>query len=166
MVVVCTAVSALGQADTLAVDTLIIVEVKALYSEMDSTLADSVVSYARLFIGKPYAYGSTSGKSFDCSGYTQFVFSKHDIQLARSSSSQAEQCEKIKPRKASKGDLIFFTGRNSKSKNVGHVGIVTEVDGDRIRMIHATVHGGVMEEWYNDSDYFRKRMLFVGRIAK
>lgn len=126
--------------------------------------ADSLILFAREFIGKPYAYGSTSGKSFDCSGFTQYVFNRHGISLPHSSASQAETCEKIKPKQAQKGDLIFFKGRSTKKKSVGHVAIVTEVDGERIRMIHATVHGGVMEEWYNDSKYFKPRFLFVGRV--
>lgn len=128
--------------------------------------ADSLIHLARKFIGRPYAYGSTSGKSFDCSGYTQYVFEKAGITLPHSSGSQAEICEKIKPKHAKKGDLIFFKGRSTKKKSVGHVAIVTEVDGDRIRMIHATVHGGVMEEWYNDSKYFKPRFLFVGRVRR
>jgi cell wall-associated NlpC family hydrolase len=127
---------------------------------------DSLIHFARKFVGRPYAYGSTSGKSFDCSGYTQYVFEKAGIKLPHSSSSQADMCEKIKPKHAQKGDLVFFKGRSTKKKSVGHVAIVTEVDGERIRMIHATVHGGVMEEWYNDSQYFKPRFLFVGRVRR
>ncbi len=139
---------------------------------LDTTLlsqvenVDSLIHFARRFIGRPYAYGSTSGKSFDCSGYTQYVFEKGGIKLPHSSASQAEICEKIKPKHAQKGDLIFFKGRSTKKKSVGHVAIVTEVDGERVRMIHATVHGGVMEEWYNDSKYFKPRFLFIGRIKE
>ncbi len=150
--------------DSLQIDSSSVAIDTVVLASIDTSLADSMVFFARTFIGKPYVYGSTSGKSFDCSGYTQHVFGKHKIDLPHSSGGQAQMCDKIKPQHAQKGDLVFFTGRNAGSKAVGHVAMVTDVDGKRIKMIHATVHGGVMEEWYNESAYFSKRFLFVGRL--
>jgi cell wall-associated NlpC family hydrolase len=150
--------------DSLLIDSSSVALDTVVLASIDTSLADSMVFFARTYLGKPYVYGSTSGKSFDCSGYTQHVFGKHKIDLPHSSGGQAQMCEKIKPQHAQKGDLVFFTGRNAGSKAVGHVAMVTDVDGKRIKMIHATVHGGVMEEWYNESAYFSKRFLFVGRL--
>ena len=38
--------------------------------------ADSVVAYARTFLGTPYKLGAVGPKQFDCSSYTRYVY-KH-----------------------------------------------------------------------------------------
>lgn len=64
---------------------------------------------------------------------------------------------------ASKGDLIFFTGRNSQSETVGHVGIVTESKNGLIYFIHASVQAGVIVS-NTGEEYYKKRLMFVKRI--
>ncbi len=158
---------AAGQvADSLKTDNVVFTTDTTAHLAIDSGKADSVIQFARKFIGHPYAYGSTSGKSFDCSGYTQHVLAGFDVKLPHSSSGQFTECYSIMVNEVQKGDLLFFTGRNSGSKTIGHVSIVTEVHGDRIKMIHATTHGGVIEEWMNDSKYFKPRLLHAGRLKQ
>jgi hypothetical protein len=60
--------------------------------------------------------------------------------------------------------LLFFSGRKVSKKNIGHVSMVKAVEGDRILMIHATLQSGVMQEYYPDSEYFRKRFISAGRL--
>ncbi|HET6993093.1 MAG TPA: NlpC/P60 family protein, partial [Bacteroidia bacterium] len=48
-------------------------------------LCDSVVNYAKTFLGTKYKYASCSPKSgFDCSGFTWFVFNHYGISIPRS----------------------------------------------------------------------------------
>ena len=40
-----------------------------------SDLGSQIVAYAKQFLGTPYVYGANGPKSFDCSGFTKYVYS-------------------------------------------------------------------------------------------
>ena len=46
-----------------------------------TTSASKVVSYAKSFLGKPYVWGAQGPSSFDCSGFTYYVFKNKDIEF-------------------------------------------------------------------------------------
>jgi cell wall-associated NlpC family hydrolase len=48
-------------------------------------LRDSIVNYAKSFLGTPYKYACASPSGFDCSGFTWFVFNHFKIEVPRSS---------------------------------------------------------------------------------
>lgn len=76
-----------------------------------------VVSYARHFIGIPYAWGgSTPGSGFDCSGLVRYVYAHFGIRLPHSSFADLGHGRRIGRRSLRPGDLVFFYG-------AGHVGI-------------------------------------------
>ena len=53
--------------------------------------ADKVIEFAKTLLGKPYVWGAEGPSSFDCSGYTQYVFKKSvGISLPRVSREQAK----------------------------------------------------------------------------
>ena len=64
------------------------------------------------------------------------------------------------------GDLVFFTSPNS-GRNVGHVGIIMEVDmlNDTFKFIHASSSGGVKISNSTDGNYER-RYIGVRRVAQ
>lgn len=124
---------------------------------------DSILFEAKKQIGTPYGYGSNSTKRFDCSGLTRHCYSKVGVELPHSSAAQAKLGEKIKLKDAQSGDLIFFKGRSTKGKNIGHVAIVVSNEGGEIRMIHATSRGVIIDH-YNSSEYYTKRFVEVRRI--
>jgi cell wall-associated NlpC family hydrolase len=64
------------------------------------------------------------------------------------------------------GDLVFFTGRNARSKKVGHVGIVVDSgkNGNFI-FIHASTSKGVTVT-SSTEDYYRERYLSARRVVK
>ncbi|MBN7274991.1 LysM peptidoglycan-binding domain-containing protein [Ligilactobacillus pobuzihii] len=78
----------------------------------------SAVSYANSFLGSSYVYGGTSPAGFDCSGFTQYVYSKYGKTLPRTSQAQANAGTRISTSQAQPGDLIITNGG-------GHVGIAT-----------------------------------------
>jgi peptidoglycan DL-endopeptidase CwlO len=90
-----------------------------------------MVSYAERFVGTPYRYGAVGPSSFDCSGFTGFVFAHFGRVLPRTSYAQlAAGAPVTGPLR--RGDLLFWDG-------AGHVGIYV---GAR-RFISATVHRGI-----------------------
>ncbi len=70
--------------------------------------------------GKPYRYGSTGPSSFDCSGFTGYVFSKVGKSLPRTSRAQRRATQPVPNSQARPGDLIFMT---DNGRDIGHVGI-------------------------------------------
>ena len=127
------------------------------------TLHDSIIDYGKLFLNTPYRYGSKGDKSFDCSGFTTFVFNNFGYNLERSSADQAEQAPAIRKEELKKGDLVFFEGRRRNGK-VGHVGIVVETrDSGNFDFIHAAVKSGVTISNSRES-YYAPRFVKAGRI--
>ncbi len=70
--------------------------------------------------GLPYRYGAAGPRAFDCSGYTQYVFKKQHINLARTAAAQYRHTKHVSHMKAKVGDLVFFYN----ASGVYHVGIV------------------------------------------
>lgn len=126
---------------------------------------NDMICYAQNFIGIPYHYGSVGTTSFDCSGFTSYIFKQFGLELPRSSRDQSLLGFKVKSDQARKGDLIFFKGRSTKSSFVGHVGIVVSEIGDKLTFIHASVHKGITIDNI-DLKYYKDRFLYVKRILE
>lgn len=105
--------------------------------------AESIIDYAKTFDGVKYKYGGTTKKGMDCSGLIVTSFQKEAIQLPRSTSQLAVVGDWVDVKEVQKGDLLFFaTSKNSR--NVNHVGIVTEARTGFVEFIHASTSRGVM----------------------
>lgn len=124
---------------------------------------DSLVSYAREYIGTPYGYGQSNGKRFDCSGFTSFVFSHYGYTLARSSREQYLEGDSVKRGQWQVGDLVFFAGRNGGQSRVGHVGIVVESNGEQFDFIHASTSRGVIVS-HSTERYYASRYIGARRV--
>ncbi|MGL5712616.1 MAG: SH3 domain-containing protein [Paraclostridium sp.] len=84
--------------------------------------ADAVIEYAKKQLGKPYVWGAEGPDSFDCSGYTQYVFRNSvGISIPRVSRDQSKYGQSVSRSNLQKGDLIFFD--TDKDGSVNHVGI-------------------------------------------
>ncbi len=128
------------------------------------TLPDSIIDYGKLFLNKPYHYGSKGEKSFDCSGFTTFVYKNFGYNLERSSADQAQQAPTVHKQDIKKGDLVFFEGRRRNGR-VGHVGIVVETkDSGSFDFIHAAVGKGVTIS-NSHEPYYAQRFVKAGRIV-
>lgn len=129
-----------------------------------SALHDEVIQYGRKYLGKPYRYAAKGPHSFDCSGYTSFVFSKFGYKLSPSSAGQDRQVSTIKRKEElAKGDLVFFEGR-ARNGRVGHVGIVTDVKRNgEFDFIHASTNNGVIIS-KSTEPYYASRYLRGGRV--
>jgi len=134
--------------------------------ESASSLQNELIDYGRKFIGKPYRYAGKGPGSFDCSGFTSFVFSKFGYKLDPSSGGQERQFPAIRRKEdLQKGDLVFFEGRRGDGI-VGHVGIVTETRRDgTFRFIHASTNFGVIIS-SSSEPYYASRYLRGGRVLE
>ena len=133
-------------------------------SEASEMVAD-MISYAKKFLGTRYVRGGKSPKGFDCSGFTSYVFSQFGYSLSASSAAQYGQGEKLERDEISAGDLLFFTGRNSRSGRVGHVGIALSNDPEtgEITFIHAAISGGIRIDRIS-APYYAARFIGAKRV--
>lgn len=104
---------------------------------------DSLINYSEKFLGIPYVYGGKSPKGFDCSGYVSYIFRHFNIYTPVRAMDYAHFGEKVSKDCVQPGDVICFKGRSLTSSNIGHVGIVTAVDGDEITFINAASSKGI-----------------------
>ena len=147
-------------------DTLISQDSTLLLNSVQATsLADSLLTYAKQFLGKRYHMGGDGPDSFDCSGFTSFVFGHFGFKLNRSSDSQMANGTPIKSQTDLRpGDLVFYAGRKP-SNHIGHVGIVVENDpkSNTFTFIHAACNGGVIISKSNEP-YYAQRYISACRV--
>lgn len=132
-------------------------------SAAPATITDSIINYGKQFLNRPYRYGSTGSDTFDCSGFTSFVYHNFGYNLEHSSAQQAQQFDTVKRNFLKTGDLVFFSG-SRKSKRIGHVGIVTEAKEDgRFNFIHASCDKGVTIS-SSEEPYYSHRYVKANRV--
>lgn len=132
--------------------------------ESNILLVDSIVNFSKLYLGKPYRGGGKGPNSFDCSGFTSFVFNNFGIKLGSSSSDQAEQVPQIKKEDIQPGDLVFYNGRRRGSR-VGHVGmVITKHENGDFDFIHSASSIGISIS-NSESDYYSRRYVGAGRAV-
>ena len=128
-------------------------------------VADDIIKEAGQHLGKPYKYAGNGPESFDCTGFTCYVFNKSGYKLSRTSSDQAKNGREVKGgiENYQKGDLIIFGGRSTK-KTPGHVGIFIAADSlnKSFTFIHASSSGVTIS--HSDEPYYAQRFLGVRRI--
>lgn len=78
----------------------------------------TVVATAKNYIGSKYVYGATGPNSFDCSGFTQYVFKLHGVSLNRTAAAQYSNGVAVDRANLQPGDLVMF-GKSG----INHVGI-------------------------------------------
>lgn len=99
---------------------------------------DSIIVYAKKYLGTPYVYASNNPKrGFDCSGFVSYVFNNFCVTLPRSSSGYKNLGRALKPEEFKVGDVLVFYGYKNKNI-VGHVGIICEANGMQSKFIHAS----------------------------
>ena len=128
------------------------------------SLTDSVVNFGKFFLKTPYHFGSPGVSSFDCSGFTSYVYRNFGYKLEHSSADQANQFDSVDRCQLKAGDLVFFSGHR-RSKHVGHVGIVTLAkENGEFDFIHAAVHSGVTIS-NSSEEYYTKRFVKASRVV-
>lgn len=105
-------------------------------SAYSSKLRQSIVNYAKKFIGSPYRWGSESLYGIDCSGLVQAAFRHAKIPLPRVAAEQAQVGSVVSKSQLKPGDLVFF---NTTGALFSHVGIYVGNN----QFVSATTSNGV-----------------------
>lgn len=80
-----------------------------------------IVDEALKHVGKSYSYGASGPNSFDCSGFSSYVYRQVGYSLPHSSNTQGTLGSYVSKELLALGDLVFFSNRSDRSIN--HVGI-------------------------------------------
>lgn len=76
-----------------------------------------VVEIAKRYLGRPYRWAASGPDSFDCSGFTMFVYAQVGVRLPHSSRAQIDAGQRVSRANLQPGDLVFF------GSPIHHVGI-------------------------------------------
>lgn len=110
----------------------------------------------KIYKGIPYKYGGTDKRGFDCSGFTQKVYSNaFNIQLPRTTKAMGKVGNKVSKRKLKPGDLVFFR----PTRKYRHVGIFIGNN----TFIHSSTSKGVIKSNL-DNPYWEKKYKYAKRI--
>lgn len=124
----------------------------------------TVVRTAYSYKGTPYKYGGTSKSGIDCSALMQNSFAKAGYQIPRTSKEQSKYGKKVSWSAAKPGDIVFFKFKEKGNKWY-HSGMITKVDGDAIKFVHASSSRGVVESSLN-AKYYKDNVKTFRRVIK
>lgn len=82
-----------------------------------------VLKTAMSLEGKKYKYGGSGPETFDCSGFTMYVYGRAGISLPHNAASQFNYGAPVSREELQPGDLVFFSYYGGGS--IQHVGIYT-----------------------------------------
>ena len=125
---------------------------------------NKVIALAKAQSGKPYVYGTTGPNSFDCSGFTYYVFKNAaGVTLKRTSESQGYDSAYAKISAISDlkvGDLVFFNTNSDDADLCDHVGIYLGSGS----FIHASSAGGKVITSSLNSGYYNRTYSWGRRV--
>lgn len=117
----------------------------------------TVVETAKNYIGSKYSYGATGPSSFDCSGFTSYIFKQYGVTLSRTAAAQYNNGTAVSREQLQPGDLVMFGGSAS---SINHVGIY--IGGGQI--VHAANSSrGVTTDTIN-SGYYNNNYVGARRV--
>jgi cell wall-associated NlpC family hydrolase len=108
--------------------------------------------------GIPYRNGGSDPNGFDCSGFTQYVFSQFGVALPRGVREQYQVGKSVKPEELAPGDIVFFS---TTEPGPSHVAIA--IGGDEF--VHAPSSTGVVRVEHLGSSYWAPRFLAAKRLG-
>lgn len=123
----------------------------------DGELAQRIVAYALQFEGYPYVYATAGPDTFDCSGFTSYVYKQFGYTLNRSSSDQLKNGVAITKAELQPSDLVLFSNNGAY---VTHVGLYIG-EGQFIHASTATT-GVIISDL--TSDYYTTHFFAARRI--
>lgn len=122
------------------------------------TIATNVALDAHNYIGYKYVYGTAGPRTFDCSGFTSYLYKQYGVSLPRSSTSQGSFGTYVSKDDLIPGDIVCFSNRGDR--RINHVGVYIG-NGE---FIHAStsVRGVVKDSLY--SNYYINHYISARRV--
>ena len=125
----------------------------------DHAAASTAARNAQAMVGKPYRYGGSSPKGFDCSGLVQYSYARAGISVPRTTRSQLSAGTAVQKQSLRTGDLVFFDQEGRKSSHVGiYIG-----EG---RFVHAPSSGKRVRINNLNERYWKKHFAAARRFWK
>lgn len=129
-----------------------------------SSAAGAAVRTGDQYLGVPYVWGGSTPDGFDCSGFVQYVYRRHGVELPRTSRQMAYAGRGVPPYvdALEPGDLMLFEGNNGV---ISHVALYA---GDG-RILHSSSSGNGVR--YDDlssrrGQYYVNHLVGARRVAE
>ncbi|HBM75709.1 MAG TPA: hypothetical protein DD429_09185 [Clostridiaceae bacterium] len=129
---------------------------RSMVSSANKVDSNSIIRYAKNYLGTRYVYGGSGPGAFDCSGFTRYVMGRFGIDLPHCSYDQFSYGVIVSMEGLKQGDLIYFA--TSGGNMISHVGIYI---GDGY-FIHASLQG--VEISSLGSSYYSSRYVAATRL--
>lgn len=123
-----------------------------------SALGEQVVALAKQYLGTPYVLGGNGPSSFDCSGFTKYIYAQFGYTLNRTATDQLQNGVSFSRSELQPGDLVFF--KYNTSKPVSHVGIY--IGGGEF--IHASTNRYMVQIDQMNSGHYANVFVYARRI--
>ncbi|HEY0810202.1 MAG TPA: C40 family peptidase [Longimicrobiales bacterium] len=131
-----------------------------------SATAGRVLATADEYVGTKYVWGGETPSGFDCSGFVQYVFRQHGVELPRTSRQQVKVGTSVPANIESLqvGDLLFFATNGTR---IDHVAIYAGND----EIIHSSSSGNGVNydsfstqrgQWFVDHHIATRRVVADG----
>lgn len=91
-------------------------------NDVVTSKGEEVVNYAKQYLKCKYVYGASGPSTFDCSGFTMYVFKHFGISLSHSATAQSKKGTYVAKENLQPGDLVFFKDYQTMD-GIGHCGI-------------------------------------------
>ena len=112
---------------------------------------------AASMLGKPYRYGGSNPKGFDCSGLVYYSYARAGVRVPRTTVSQQKATRPVSLDDLRKGDLLFF---DERGKHASHVAIYL---GNGL-FVHAPSSGQRVREDRLSDPYWKKSFASARRF--
>ena len=122
----------------------------------ESSLGQEIVEYAKQYLGYPYVYGGAGSSSFDCSGFTMYVYKNFGYSLSHSARAQSKMGTYVEKENLQPGDLVMF-GKSG----INHVAIY--IGGGQI--IHASTPSTGVRIHSLSTGYYNNNYVGARRIV-
>lgn len=119
----------------------------------------AVLNTAYKYRGRPYVFGATGPRSFDCSGFVRYVFRQHGVYLPRTAAAQSRVGTTVSKSNLVTGDIVFF--KNTYKAGISHVGIYAGNN----KIIHAFPRKGVTVDSLSNS-YLKAKYALSKRVLR
>ena len=110
--------------------------------------------------GKPYVWAEEGPNTFDCSGFTYYMYGSMGIEIPRVAREQAKKGKRIKRNELIYGDLIFFDTEARRRGKITHVGMYL---GNGWFTHASTTKYEVVYSNLDTSPYYKKRLRICRR---
>ena len=83
----------------------------------------SLAKMVKQLQGSPYVWAEEGPNTFDCSGFTYYLYGSMGIDIPRTAHEQAGIGKRVSPNQLQYGDLIFFATNKHNRHRISHVGM-------------------------------------------